>query len=76
MDELIDNSKREFLLQSAVLGAGTVLAGPRAVFAQQTAAQGSGPYPTEGMAGHSATGPLKELKIQRRALGLKATIRE
>jgi alcohol dehydrogenase (NADP+) len=71
MDELIDNSKREFLLQSAVLGAGAVLAGPRAVFAQQPVAQGSGPYPTEGMAGYSATGRLQLLKFQRRALGPK-----
>jgi alcohol dehydrogenase (NADP+) len=71
MDELIDNSKREFLLQSAVLGAGAVLAGPRGVFAQQPVAQGSGPYPTEGMAGYSATRPLQLLKFQRRALGPK-----
>jgi hypothetical protein len=71
MDEFIDNSKREFLVRSAVLGAGAVLGGPRAVFAQQPAVHGSGAYPTEGMAGYSATGPLKELKFQRRALGPK-----
>lgn len=28
MDEFIDNSKREFLFRSAVLGAGAVLGGP------------------------------------------------
>src|SRR2546422_6303074 len=71
MNDLIDDSKREFLLQSAVLCAGTVLGGSRTLFAQQPAAQGSGPYPTEGMAGYSATGPLKVLKFQRRALGPK-----
>ncbi|MCU1336700.1 MAG: Alcohol dehydrogenase GroES domain protein [Bryobacterales bacterium] len=71
MDPLIDNSKREFLLRSAVLCAGSVLGGSRTLFAQQPAAQGSGPYPTEGMAGYSATGPLKVLKFQRRALGPK-----
>jgi alcohol dehydrogenase (NADP+) len=70
MNDVIDNSKREFLIQSAILGAGAVLGGSRTLFAQQPA-QGSGPYPTEGMAGYSATGPLKLLKFQRRALGSK-----
>ena len=32
---------------------------------------GSGPYPTEGMAGYSEAGPLQLLKFQRRALGPK-----
>jgi alcohol dehydrogenase (NADP+) len=72
MNDVIDNSKREFLIQSAILGAGAVLGGSRTLFAKQPAARkGSGPYPTEGMAGYSATGPLKELKFQRRALGPK-----
>src|SRR2546426_6906669 len=70
MNDVIDNSKREFLIQSAILGTGAVLGGSRTLFAQQPA-QGSGPYPTEGMAGYSATGPLKLLKFQRRALGPK-----
>ena len=70
MNDVIDNSRREFLLQSAMLGAGAVLGGSRTIFAQ-TPAQGSGPYPTEGMAGYAATGPLKALKFQRRALGPK-----
>src|SRR3981189_406987 len=68
MNDLIDDSKREFLLQSVVLCAGAVLGGSRTLFAQQPAAQGSGPYPTEGMAGYSPTGPLKVIKFQRRAL--------
>jgi uncharacterized zinc-type alcohol dehydrogenase-like protein len=71
MDELIDNSRREFLLQSAVVCAGAVLGGSRALFAQTPAAHGSGPYPTEGMAGYSAAGPLQLLNFQRRALGPK-----
>src|SRR5947208_373328 len=70
MNDVIDNSKREFLIQSAILGAGAALGGSRTLFAQP-AAQGTGPYPTEGMAGYSPTGPLKVLKFQRRSLGPK-----
>jgi len=66
-----DNSRRDFLRQSAVIGAGAVLAAPTNLFAQKSARVGSGPYPTEGMAGYSETGPLKPLKFQRRALGPK-----
>ena len=32
---------------------------------------GNGPYPTQGMAAYSETGPLKLMKFQRRALGAK-----
>ena len=32
---------------------------------------GSGPYPAEGMAAYSPTGPLKRMSFQRRALGPK-----
>jgi alcohol dehydrogenase (NADP+) len=71
MDKLIDDSRREFLVQSAVLGAGAVLGGSRDLFAQKSSTYRSGPYPTEGMAGYSATGPLQLLKFQRRALGPK-----
>ena len=66
-----DSSRREFLRQSAVLGAGVVLASPRNLFAQNPTGIGSGLYPTEGMAGYSETGPLRPLKFQRRALGPK-----
>lgn len=34
-------------------------------------AMGNGPYPTEGMAAYSPTGPHKLMKFQRRALGPK-----
>jgi len=54
-----------------VIGAGAVLAAPTNLFAQKSVRVGSGPYPTEGMAGYSETGPLKPLKFQRRALGPK-----
>jgi alcohol dehydrogenase (NADP+) len=66
-----DNSRRYFLRQSAVIGAGAVLAAPSSVLAQKSAGVGNGPYPTPGMAGYSETGPLKPLKFQRRALGPK-----
>ena len=66
-----DNSRRDFLRQSAFIGAGAVLAAPSDLFAQNPAGVGNGPYPTEGMAGYSETGPLKPLKFQRRALGPK-----
>src|SRR2546426_1385313 len=32
---------------------------------------GNGPYPTQGMAGYSETGPLELMKFERRALGPK-----
>ena len=54
-----------------MIGAGAVLAAPTNLFAQKSVRVGSGPYPTEGMAGYSETGPLKPLKFQRRALGPK-----
>lgn len=60
----------ESFSSNAILGAGAVLGGSRTLFAQP-AAQGTGPYPTEGMAGYSPTGPLKALKFQRRSLGPK-----
>jgi len=66
-----DNSRRDFLLQSALIGAGAVLAAPINLFAEKSVRVGRGPYPTEGMAGYSEIGPLKPLKFQRRALGPK-----
>ena len=66
-----DNSRRDFLRQSAVIGTGAVLASSSNLFAQISAGVGRGPYPTEGMAGYSERGPLKPLKFQRRALGPK-----
>ena len=71
MNQSNNNSRRDFLRQSAALGAGAVLAGSRNLFAEKSSGYGKGPYPTEGMAGYSEAGPLQLLKIQRRALGPK-----
>jgi uncharacterized zinc-type alcohol dehydrogenase-like protein len=71
MNQSNNHSRRNFLRQSTVLGAGAVLAGSRNVLAEKSSGHGQGPYPTEGMAGYSETGPLQLLKIQRRALGPK-----
>ena len=75
MEQARNHSRRDFLLQSAVTGSGTVLAGSSQLLAQtssaaqQASTYGKGPYPVEGMAGYSETGPLRPLKFQRRALG-------
>ncbi len=71
MSQSNNNSRRDFLRQSAGLGAGAVLAGSRNLFSEKSSGYGKGPYPTEGMAGYSETGPLQFLKFQRRALGPK-----
>ena len=69
------HSRRKFIRNSAlaVAGAGaTGLLNPvRALGADSKTPTGDGPYPTEGMAGYSETGPLKLMKFQRRALGSK-----
>lgn len=70
-------SRREFILTSAlaVVGAGAagILNPVRALGAesQKPSRHGNGPYPTEGMAAYSETGPLRLMKFQRRALGPK-----
>ena len=71
MNQSNNNSRRDFLRQSAVLGAGAVLAGSSNLFAEKSSGCGNGPYPTEGMAGYAETSPLKLMKFQRRALGPK-----
>jgi uncharacterized zinc-type alcohol dehydrogenase-like protein len=71
MNQSNGNSRRDFLRQSALLGAGVVFAGPSNVSAQKSSVYGNGPYPTGGMAGYSETSPLKPMKFQRRALGPK-----
>jgi alcohol dehydrogenase (NADP+) len=70
-------SRREFLLTSALAVAGVGAAGilnpVRALGAdsKKSSGYGNGPYPTEGMAAYSETGPLKLMKFQRRVLGPK-----
>jgi len=71
MNQSNNNSRRVFLRQSAVLGAGAVPGGSRNLFAEKSSEYGKGPYTTEGMAGYSETGPLQPLKFQRRALSPK-----
>jgi len=71
MNQSNNNSRRGFLRQSIALSAGTVLAGSSNVFAEKSSGYRKGPYPTEGMAGYSETGPLQLLKVQRRVLGPK-----
>jgi alcohol dehydrogenase (NADP+) len=77
MDDPKNTPRRDFLLQSAVAGAGIVLAGSTDLCAQKlsggqkVSAIGNGPYSADGMAGYSETGPLRPLKFQRRALGPK-----
>jgi uncharacterized zinc-type alcohol dehydrogenase-like protein len=71
MREQHDASRRAFLRNTAVLGAGAMLAGSSSVLAQQSSTRSKGPYPAEGMAAYSETGPLKVMRFQRRALGPK-----
>ncbi len=71
MSQSNDTSRRDFFRQTAVIGTSAVLAGSSNLFAEKSVAIGNGPYPTEGMAGYSETGPLKSFKFQRRALGPK-----
>jgi hypothetical protein len=63
------SSRRKFLRQGAVVGAGAVLAPASNLLALESSTNANGPYPAEGMAGYSETDPLRPLKFQRRALG-------
>src|SRR6266536_3553510 len=77
--------RRQFLAAGATMLAAPLLSGvtvraqSREIGAPAAAAgsslsplgSGNGPYPTEGMAGYSETGPLKLMQFQRRALGAK-----
>src|SRR5256714_3217319 len=71
MKQSNNTSRREFLHQSTVFGAGAVFAQSSNLFPEKSSGLGNGPYPAEGMAGYSEAGPLKPLKFQRRALGPK-----
>jgi len=71
MDESKNNSRRDFFLKSAALGASAVIAGSSDLLAQKSSGAetssryGNGPHPADGMAGYSETGPLKPLRFQR-----------
>src|SRR2546423_1672350 len=71
MKQSNNTSRREFLHQSTVFGAGAVFAQSSNLFPEKSSGLGNGPYPAEGMAGYSEAGPLKLLKFERRALGPK-----
>src|SRR5947207_1451467 len=64
-------SRREFILTSALAVAGAGAAGilnPARAFGGESkypSVQENGPYPTEGMAAYSETGPLKLMQFQR-----------
>jgi alcohol dehydrogenase (NADP+) len=71
------HSRRDFIVSAATavasVGAANLLNLQPAQGANATnsAAIGDGPYPTEGMAAYSPTGPHELMKFQRRALGPK-----
>jgi alcohol dehydrogenase (NADP+) len=67
----MSQSRREFLVQSAVAGTGAMLLTPGDAAAEQSSATSRGPYRTEGMAAYSATGPMRRMTFDRRALGPK-----
>src|SRR5688572_18989261 len=70
----VSRSRREFIVSTvAGVGAASFLnSSPvKAADTKDAAVVGNGPYPTEGMAAYSATGPHKLMKFQRRALGPK-----
>ena len=71
MSKSHNTSRRDFLRQSAVLGAGAALGVSGSVLAQQSSGSHKGPYPAEGMAAYSETGPLRLMQFERRALGPK-----
>ena len=71
MSQSHDHSRRDFLRQSVALGAGAVLAASGDAVAGQPSAYGRRPYRTDGMAAYSATGPMRRMTFDRRALGPK-----
>jgi uncharacterized zinc-type alcohol dehydrogenase-like protein len=70
-------SRRDFIVSAATalasVGAANLLnfLPVQGANAMNSVAMGNGPYPTEGMAAYSPTGPHKLMKFQRRALGPK-----
>ena len=73
----VSASRREFMVSAATATAGVGAANllnlqtANAANAINTVAVGDGPYPVEGMAAYSPTGPHKLMKFERRALGPK-----
>lgn len=73
----VGRSRRDFIVLAAAtvacVGAANLLnlQPAQGAGAKNTVATGNGPYPTDGMATYSPTGPHKLMKFQRRALGPK-----
>ena len=73
----VGHSRRDFIVSAATavasVGAANLLnlQPAQGANARNSAAIGDGPYPTEGMAASSPTGPHELMKFQRRALGPK-----
>lgn len=73
----ISRSRRDFIVSAATTlasagAAGLLNAQPApGASAKMSDTNGKGPYPTEGMAAYTPTGPHKRMKFERRALGPK-----
>jgi len=73
----VGHSRRDFIVLSATAGASVAAADllnfqpAQGANAMNSVAMRNGPYPTEGMAAYSSTGPHKLMRFQRRALGPK-----
>jgi alcohol dehydrogenase (NADP+) len=74
------HSRRGFIVSAATALAGVSAAsllnaqpaqGARAKMSKMSQTNAKGPYPTEGMAAYTPTGPHKRMTFQRRALGPK-----
>jgi alcohol dehydrogenase (NADP+) len=73
----VGHSRRDFIVSAATavasVGAANLLnlQPAQGANARNSAAIGDGPYPTEGRAAYSPTGPHELMNFQRRALGPK-----
>ena len=73
----VGQSRRDFIVSAATAAASVGAANllnlqpAQGANATNSVASGNGPYPTEGMAAYSPTGPHELMKFQRRALGPK-----
>ena len=73
----VGHSRRDFIVSAATavasVGAANLLnlQPAHGANAKNSVTTGNGPYPTEGMAAYSPTGPHRLMQFQRRALGPK-----
>jgi uncharacterized zinc-type alcohol dehydrogenase-like protein len=66
MKQAKNNSRREFIRQSAVLGAGIILAGANGIFAEENMSK---IIASRGYAARDNAGPLSPWSFERRPLG-------